>query len=284
MLGLNWGIRVDNPSQHCTVGAMWAFYLLTGLNAQFEIRNSFRIGGGGIKEIDEIKHALMKEGVYWGRVCNGNKNGNSPVDNPSGCFHSFVMLMKDDTITIYQTMQGSWTMSNKYGIQSYTTKDFSKKIVKASTQTTYEILGKSIKKTAFTDLFWYRPTSSRHNDHHGIPTNGPPQVILNGPYHDTCELAPTLASFDFIPGRHNWGVRNMPPELLKVDWPVRKVHGAETMGHGGVAEGGWMKNAFCMCFEKAEEPRRSIFNELVNLFRWIFAFFSLGAKMRKFLI
>ena len=81
MVGLNWGIRIENPSQHCTVGAIWAFYLLTGLNAQFETRNSFRIGGGGVKEIDEIKHALMKEGVYWGRVCNGNKNGNSPVDN-----------------------------------------------------------------------------------------------------------------------------------------------------------------------------------------------------------
>ena len=119
MVGLNWGIRIDNPSQHCTVGAMWAFYLLTGLNAQFEIRNSFRIGGGGIKEIDEIKHALMKEGVFWGRVCNGNKNGNSPVDNPSGCFHSFVMLIQDVDVTIYQTMQGSWAMSSEYGIKSY---------------------------------------------------------------------------------------------------------------------------------------------------------------------
>ena len=81
-----------------------------------------------------------------------------------------------------------------------------------------------MKKNAFTDLFWYRPTSSRHDDHHDIPTNGPPQVILNGPYPDICELAPTLASFDFIPGRHNWGVRNIPPELLKVDWPVKNVH------------------------------------------------------------
>ena len=249
MVGLNWGIRIENPSQHCTVGAMWAFYLLTGLNAPFEAGNSFRVGGGGVKEIDEIKHVFMKEGVYWGRVCNGNKNGNSPVDNPSRCFHSFVLLVKDDMATIYQTMQGSWTMSSKYGIKSYTRQEFSKKIVKASTQTTYEILGKSIKKTAFTDLFWYRPTSSRHNDHHNIPTNGPPQVILNGPYPEVCESAPILASFDFIPGRHNWGVRNIPPELLEVDWPVKKVHGAQTMGHGGVAEGGWMKNTFCMCFD-----------------------------------
>ena len=205
LTGLNWGHKIENPSQHCTSGAIWAFFLLTGLNAQFAVKNSLRIGGGGINNLDELKHSFIQDGVYWGRVCNGNRNGNSPFENPSGCFHSFVILVKNDEVTIFQTMQGSWTMASTHGINSYTYEEFSEKIVKATTQTRYEILGNYIKNTAFTDLFWYRPTSSNRHDRHDISNNGPPQVIINGPYQEACSQAPTLSSFEFIPGQHNWG-------------------------------------------------------------------------------
>ena len=115
----------------------------------------------------------------------------------------------------------------------------------------------------------FRPTSSNRHDRHDISNNGAPQVIINGPYQEACSRAPSLASFEFIPGQHNWGYRNVPPKLLKVDWPVIKVHEAKTMGDGGVAEGGWMKNAFCMCYEKAEEKEISVFKQLLDSLRHI---------------
>ena len=77
---------MKKPSQACTAGAVWSFFLLTGKDyKRLSNKDVVAIGGEAkdkSKELQEFKTGpLKKEGVYWGRVCNGNRNGMSPVDN-----------------------------------------------------------------------------------------------------------------------------------------------------------------------------------------------------------
>ena len=89
------------------------------------------------KELQEFKTGpLKKEGVYWGRVCNGNRNGMSPADNPEGCFHSFSMTIGDNGVAIYQTMQAAFAMNHEFGIKRYSKNKFAEKIAIATTETT----------------------------------------------------------------------------------------------------------------------------------------------------
>merc|ERR1712126_161072 len=136
--GLNWGKVMKNPAQHCTSGAAWSFFLLTGKDYKRLSNNDLVAIGGDAKdknkELQEFKTGpLQKEGVYWGRVCNGNKNGKSPVDNPEGCFHSFSMTIGDNGVVIYQTMQAAFTMNHKFGIKRYPKDKFAEKIAIATT-------------------------------------------------------------------------------------------------------------------------------------------------------
>ena len=207
--------------------------------------------------LNEIKNRILKkDGVYWGRVCNGNYLGTSPVDNPDGCFHSFVMTIGDNGVTIYQTMQGAFTLNSKFGIVEFENKDwFAGNLTEATTET-------SVKgpNHAFHKLFWYDP-----NEEHTIKQTGAPQVVLNGPIPDACSAIPRLTSFDFVKGKHNWGEKAIHPNKQKVDWPVLKVHNANTMGNGGIAEGGWMKGSFCMNYEAAEECEEIYSPKLCNI-------------------
>ena len=220
--------------------------MLTGQNSQ-DLGSKGIVSIGGEPEdkdqiLNEIKNRILKkDGVYWGRVCNGNYLGTSPVDNPDGCFHSFVMTIGDNGVTIYQTMQGAFPLNGEDGIVEFGNKDwFAGSLTEATTQM-------SVKGTlAFARLFWYHPRYQ-----HSMTIHGAPQVILNGPIPDACSGIPRLASFDFVKGKHNWGKKVIPPNKQKVNWQVLKVHNANTMGEGGVAEGGWMKNSFCMTYETA---------------------------------
>ena len=87
------------------------------------------------KRLEEIKNVLLKhDGVYWGRACNGNNDGKSPTDDPAGCFHSFGMIVGDNDVTIFQSMIYAWTMGSKYGIKTYTEKEFPEQLLQATTQ------------------------------------------------------------------------------------------------------------------------------------------------------
>ena len=80
---------------------------------------------------------------------------------------------------------------------------------------------------------------------------------MNGPFPDKCSEIPKLADFDFVRGKHNWGKGAFHPNKQKVDWPITKIHSADTMGEGGFAEGGWMMGSFCACYGEATEGQKS---------------------------
>ena len=249
--GLNLGTLMKKPAQHCTNGAAWSFFLLTGKDyRRFSNKDVVAIGGEAKdknKELQKFKTGpLKKEGVYWGRVCNGNKNGKSPVDNPEGCFHSFSMTIGDNGVAIYQTMQAAFAMDHEFGIKRYPKDKFAEKISIATTETT-----RTGRNKEFHEIFWYEP-----GEEHSLEETGAPQVILNGPFPDKCSEIPKLAEFDFVRGKHNWGEKVFHPNQHKVDWPITKIHSKDTMGEGGVAEGGWMKNWFCNCYEEAEKAKK----------------------------
>ena len=246
------GKVLKKPSQACTAGAIWSFFLLTGKDyKRLSNKDVVAIGGEAkdkSKELQKFKTGpLKKEGVYWGRVCNGNRNGNSPVDHPEGCFHSFSMTVGDNGVTIYQTMEFAFAMNHEFGIKSYPKDKFAEKISIATTETT-----RTGRNKEFHEIFWNEP-----GEEHSLEETGAPQVLLNGPFPDKCSEIPKLAEFDFVRGKHNWGEKVFHPNQHKVDWPITKIHSADTMGEGGFSEGGWMKNGFCMCYEEAEKAKKS---------------------------
>ena len=134
MKGLNWGKIFKKPSQHCTSGAAWTFFLLTGQDYKRIASNDMVAIGGDARDkkskIQALKRDLLKkEGVYWGRVCNGNKAGNSPANNPEGCYHSFVLTIGDNGVTNYQTMQAAFSLNSKFGIKTYTKTNLQKRLL-----------------------------------------------------------------------------------------------------------------------------------------------------------
>ena len=158
-------------------------------------------------------------------------------------------------ITVYQTMQSAFTLNHKFGIKTYTKDIFEDTIIKATTETI--IKGPNHE---FHKLFWFDP-----KEEHSIKTDGAPQVILNGPFIDACSSIPRLVAFEFTEGKHNWGEEVVHPNKQQVDWPITHVHNANTMGEGGVAEGGWMKSSFCNSFGEAKECEEIYGQKLCNI-------------------
>ena len=248
-----WGKKKALTAQHCTSGAYWAYFLLTGMKKVPENHENIALSGTLSDKRSrklQIERVIRKEGVYWGRVCSGNDDGQSPIDNPTGCFHSFAMSIGNNGVTIYQTMQSGWTMASDWGIKTYSSKEFKNKIFRATSQNDIA------SKIEFGELFWYDPELT-----HDIQQKGAPKLIVNGPVPDRCDEIPRIASFEFVRGKHNWGMKVSHPHTQTVNWPVTQIHGLNTMGENGVAEGGWMKNFYCMNMHtatKSNEPTSSI--------------------------
>ena len=134
---MTWGKKKALTAQHCTSGAYWAYFLLTGMNKVPENQENIPLSGtlpDKRSRKSQIERFIKKEGVYWGRVCSGNDDGQSPIDNPTGCFHSFAMTIGNNGVTIYQTMQKGWTMASDWGIKTYSSKEFKNKIFRATSQ------------------------------------------------------------------------------------------------------------------------------------------------------
>ena len=160
------------------------------------------------------------------------------------------MTIGNNGVTIYQTMQKGWTMASDWGIKTYSSKEFKNKIFRATSQNDIA------SKIEFGELFWYDPEQI-----HDIQQKGAPKLIVNGPVPDRCDEIPRIASFEFVRGKHNWGMKVSHPDMQTVNWPVTQIHGLNTMGENGVAEGGWMKNFYCMSMHtatKSDQPTSSI--------------------------
>ena len=241
---------MENPSQHCTVGAYWSFYLLTGVSEKTAVleHENVRIGSGGVKKLDTFSFEdgfFPADGVYWARACHGNKKGKNPIDNlVLVCPHTFVMTIGDNGVTVYQTVQAAFPMKSEDGIKTYNQEEFADKVIKATSKQSYGPKGESV-DLSFDELFGFKP--EEEDFPYDINKKGPPQIVINGPVPNACADAPTLASFEFPKGSPNWGIGNVG-ENLPVNWPITKVHSANTMGHDGAPNGGWMKGFFCNCY------------------------------------